>query len=819
MRFYWFNSTLGLTVDTISTIVTQYNNTAITRLTTIYGDVNSLDISTITTAQEMANSFAGPIPEYVDLQPYPPIVLANGTDGSLFNGVSIPYPTPYVEFAAFAYVTLTKLSPDCPAGQQVNSGRCECALSFWYPGFGDAKTSLVSLSRPYYTILDSGLGMHSGSNYFQFDNLSLSEWFMSDTALIRDMPQLSTCFYNPLAHGPPGVKIPVSALTASSVTTVQGSGQYTSHIAQPGDSVTALAPAPTLTAPVVSKTPSGPSESTTRPDEKPGYTQKSAATISDAVYSAKVSSSSALILPDPPSLSQLPTGISSLFLSSDSTEIPKNSKFSNSNIEPNQQNLPVSAKQTNPTLRIIVGGSTIFPDTSNYALPGTLTSVSLLALSATTIMSNSDLYSQDHVGQPTYAKVELTPILSFGTFVYTADLSSQLIISGQTVKPGGPAITVAGTPISLDADDSIAVIGTSTQPPTTPAPIQKAPILTFAGSTFTANSVSEFVVAGQTLRQGSQITVSDIPISLNSGGTIAIIGTSTQNLIHNYGHEATEAPPPPIQETPVLTFGGSTFTANSASEFIFAGQTLRQGSQITVSDIPISLNSGHKIAIVGTSTQNLIHHNYGPATTQASPPPIQETPALAFGGSTITANSASDFVVVGQTLTQGSQITVSGTPISLAQNGQTAVIGTTTQPLIHDSTPTLSRAPVFTLGATAYTADMSSHFFIEGQTLVPGGVLTIVGTRISYPPTGSDIVIGTSTEAIHLGDFIVQGFGGATMSTTAAVSTPGPDHRPGNGSTTGGVEGFPGAAHRALEPGSRWGRFLVGLVVGWCILR
>lgn len=118
MRFYWLNSTLSLTLDTISTIVTQYNNTAITRTTIIHSDINSLNISTITTAREVANAFAGINEEYAD----PLIVLANGTQGSLFNGLSIPYPTPYVKFMRFAYTTITKLSPYCPAGQQVISG-------------------------------------------------------------------------------------------------------------------------------------------------------------------------------------------------------------------------------------------------------------------------------------------------------------------------------------------------------------------------------------------------------------------------------------------------------------------------------------------------------------------------------------------------------------------------------------------------------------------------------------------------------------------------------------------------------------------------
>lgn len=65
VRFYWYTSTLGLTLDTVSIIVTQYNNTAITKTTTIHGDVNSLDVNSITTAIDVASVFLGENEEYV----------------------------------------------------------------------------------------------------------------------------------------------------------------------------------------------------------------------------------------------------------------------------------------------------------------------------------------------------------------------------------------------------------------------------------------------------------------------------------------------------------------------------------------------------------------------------------------------------------------------------------------------------------------------------------------------------------------------------------------------------------------------------------
>lgn len=52
-RVFWFNSTLGLTLNNVSVVVTQYNSTVITRTTTVLGDVNTLDPRNITEVQDL----------------------------------------------------------------------------------------------------------------------------------------------------------------------------------------------------------------------------------------------------------------------------------------------------------------------------------------------------------------------------------------------------------------------------------------------------------------------------------------------------------------------------------------------------------------------------------------------------------------------------------------------------------------------------------------------------------------------------------------------------------------------------------------------
>lgn len=344
------------------------------------------------------------------------------------------------------------------------------------------------------------------SNFFAFDNVSLSEWFMSDTALMNAMPQLSTCFYLPEAHGPPGVKIPVSVLTATSTTTVQGSGQYNSHNARPADTVTALVPTPPSKTLAASQTLSTPSNSPSAPNIPTVATKNTLQTsanqpfskilggagvpekisaITAAAHSNQISPSPALVfsnIPNPPHPSVLgPSPV----LQNENPEAP-NPQSKNADAGPKQQNLPTSAKKTD--------------------------------------FSNADSSSY-------YA----LPSVGLG-------------------KPGASEITVSNIVDSMAFSAStIAIIGTSTQPlvhgngpeitqTAAPPPIREIPILTFAGSTFTPNSASQFIVGHQTLTQGSRITISGVPISLDSGGTIAIIGSSTQNLIHGKGPEFTHTP-------------------------------------------------------------------------------------------------------------------------------------------------------------------------------------------------------------------------------------------------------------------------------------
>lgn len=158
-----------------------------------------------------------------------------------------------------------------------------------------------------------------------------------------------------------------------------------------------------------------------------------------------------------------------------------------------------------------------------------------------------------------------------------------------------------------------------------------------------------------------------------------------------------------------------------------------------MSGTPISeAASGSGLVAIGSSTQ--VHRH--PAATITNPA------IMTFNGQSYTADSASNFIINGQTLNPGGIITISGTLISEAPSGSNlVVIGSSIQVLGHASA-TVTEAAVMTWNGQTYTANAASQFIIDGQTLTPGGTIAVSGTRISEDARATDVVIGTSTEML-----------------------------------------------------------------------
>lgn len=971
-RVSWYSGEISLTLATVSVVLTQYDNYTVTGTTTIQNDAGTLNASTISEVMSIASDVLDAGSGNND---YPGlgggVILANGTDGTISGGgsTSIPYPTPYLRIDAF-YLFVSTASP---------LHGCEIT-----PGLGPtaswATSTLVTLSNYYYSAITPANFISGNSdveNIFAFDNSSLSNFLVSDTALINAYPELRTCSYLPVGFGPPAVKMSVSALTATTTATVKGSSASTQS-PRPASPITHSAPASTTVSTVPLQNPSPVPEvnsraSTTIPRQTPITTPDSpqegspSNQASQQNPAANQDSTSAEYTPTPGNSPQPSPEATSGQPGVVETNIPQQTPITtqdslqggNPSAQVSQQNpaanqdstsgeyTPTNSPQLNPeatggvetinlpqqgsfrqTLEtqaqvqssaapaVLFHGSTIQADSSSqYDLPGignirpggepvtTNNVVYSLAPSATAIISNGNVVALTPISG-SVESVGQNAVLTFAGSAYTLDSSSNLVIAGQTLKAGSEAITVSntpvslapgasiavvgsssqtlksgpvrtgaplityggstytasssafaidsqkltpggqitvsGTPISLASDASLAVIGSSTQSLgyaiITTAPLGQDRVLTFDGSAITAES-SAFIIAGETLTPGGEVTISGTPISLAPVASIAVIGSSTQQLgnptptnqerlltfasttftadrsIFTIADQtlspggvitvsstpisldpsatiavigsSTEilASPKGTENAQLITFGGSTYTADGASEFVIAGQTLTPGGVITISNTPISLGSSANIAVIGSSTETL-----------ASMKGTEATELITFGGSTYTANAASDFIIAGQTLTPGGVITISGTPISLDPSATFAVIGSSTETLAVKGTETVE---MITFGGSTYTADAASDFIIAGQTLTPGGVITVSGTPISYASSGSDVVVGGTTESVGLATYIINGFGPAETGV-------------GNGS-----EPFLGVADATFMPGwlMLWGLFSVGLLL------
>ena len=371
-----------------------------------------------------------------------------------------------------------------------------------------------------------------------------------------------------------------------------------------------------------------------------------------------------------------------------------------------------SMSATDPAAPIIVASQTILPGSSVIAVSGTAYSEALSAAPASA----------------TGAAIT-TPFPAI-----TANSYSAFVISSETLFPGGPAITVSGTPISLNPAASVAVIGTSTISlnPAIPA------LLTLPSDVVaTQISSSAYVIGTQTLLPGGPaITLSGVPVSLASAATAIIIGSSG-------------IPLNPTVASVITLQGVATATQDSSSDFVLGSQTLAPGGPaITVDGTPISLPPAGTAIIIGSSTfavqpagPAILTLPGGVVVTEESLPPTVTLSSGIVG----TQVSFSDYVFGSQTLVPGGPvITVDGLPLSLAPGGTEVVVGSVTEVLTttvgiggvimsgfaggpHGGAETTTTG---SFGGTPFTGNAGRTMRIPEELGI--GVLIAIGTCLAY---------------------------------------------------------------------------------------
>ena len=359
---------------------------------------------------------------------------------------------------------------------------------------------------------------------------------------------------------------------------------------------------------------------------------------------------------------------------------------------------------------------------------------------------------------------------------FSINSDSIFVAPSATLIPGGPAITISNTPVSLAPSADEVVVGSKTYVQNS-APAPATAVLPLGETSITANSASDFIVGSQTLKPGGVITIAGTRISLPAGSSYVLVGTSTVSLIDLPAKQG---------QSGILTFAGESYTADASNgAIVIEGQTLTPGGAITVAGTRIALSPTAAYAVIGASTIPLQEGNPNGILTLAR--------------SEYTATSGS-YTISGQTLTPGGTITVSGTRISLSPSSPTtpyAVIGSSTIPLL----PTTSGPDFLTVGGKIYTANSFTEFMIAGQTLTRGGAITVNGVPITLAPAATDAVVGTST--VGVGGYIMSGFNGEQGSGDG-----------GNGSVVEFLGGAQGRGNEVLERALRaFGVVLVAVAI------
>ena len=526
----WYNSTIGVPLDTVSIVLSRYNNSVSTTKTTVYGGLAALSGTTLPQAVAFQEEIQDELYNAANLAEYDGFglyVLANTTNET---SIGIPSePTPYMAIAGIVLWTSVSgpYDQDLATVSQNSCNTCYLNHTFNIIQKGGQidghpiESTSISLTATFYTPNGHTTSYPTDvlSRFEAYDPeaaLPLSsfiKFISSQTQILTFLPILPSCSYVQAILGPPALKIPVSALTATVTATVTASSLH-----PPGNTPTPANPLqppiglPTTTQTVpplpptkqVSPNQGSPSQGSSTqgspnqyspPQESPTQGPLSPPPAAVGPATQRVSEPSQLLQPQ---IGNGPQGSSD---SSSNQASGERLTIAGSKSGGSQQQAPHGQAEAGPALSY--AGNTVQPDASSqYDLPGigkvkpggppitTAGVVYSLAPSRTKLISNGIPVAISPLAHdPDPAQQPL--VFTVGRKGYTADVSSKLLIEDQTLAPGSTAITLSGTPISLAAGASQAIVGGSTvviQPAgITPSPgVGYVPTLTFAGSTYSA---------------------------------------------------------------------------------------------------------------------------------------------------------------------------------------------------------------------------------------------------------------------------------------------------------------------------------------------
>jgi len=294
------------------------------------------------------------------------------------------------------------------------------------------------------------------------------------------------------------------------------------------------------------------------------------------------------------------------------------------------------------------------------------------------------------IGGTTY----VPPVTTGPNALNTPTPQSLSTIPGHVVAVGGSNVLLDGT--------AHAFIPASTQP--VPAlsvnshAIQQAP----GGGLF---------IGDQTLKPGSQTTISGQVVSAGGNGNIVLDGT-------------THAVSPLAEATPTpFLVGAAPVQLASDGRILIGDQILKPGIQTTISGQVVSAGGDGNIVLDGT--------------THAIAPPPKATPTPFLIGTNPVQMASNGAALAGdQTIKAGSEITVSA-----GASGGLVVDGTTHAPLqpISQATPT-----PFLMGTNPVQMASDGAILVGDSIIAAGSEITLSGHIVSAGASGGLVVDGTS---------------------------------------------------------------------------
>ncbi|KAK5712884.1 hypothetical protein LTR17_017853 [Elasticomyces elasticus] len=255
------------------------------------------------------------------------------------------------------------------------------------------------------------------------------------------------------------------------------------------------------------------------------------------------------------------------------------------------------------------------------------------------------------------------------------------------------------------------------------------------------------------------------------------------------------------QTAQTATVGGQAFTVvpepNDPSLVVVGnGQTtatIIPGEIGTVGGQVASLAPSASAGIVigsGNAAVTLTQGNSpaGPASLAST---SYRLPVITVGSATISANTASQYVVGTQTLAPGgSDVVVSGTTYSLDPSASALVANDVTQNLGPDSSAA-DTGSLLVAGGHTFTPASSSAIVIAGQTLQPGSQTVVAGMTYSLDASASAVAINGVTQdlqPVSLATAIFTANGQTfTAGASSAVVIAGQTLQPGSEATIAGT--------------------------------